>query len=192
MRALILPALILQLALVGGCDTGATSASSTTPSHAGSADTTTKAQTMTDADGAPERVVKTEDEWRELLTPEQFRITREAGTERAFTGEYTDTTTPGVYACVCCGAPLFASETKFHSGCGWPAFFNFMPGAITEHPDHSFGMRRIEVRCARCDAHLGHVFNDGPASQGGLRYCINSAALTLDEQSRPPAPDVGH
>ena len=152
----------------------------------------TEATDMTPDQKPPEKVVKSDEEWREILTPEQYRITREAGTERAFTGEYTDTTTPGIYMCVCCEAPLFTSETKFHSGCGWPSFFNFMPDAITEHADDSFGMRRVEVRCARCDAHLGHVFKDGPVEQGGLRYCINSAALTLDERPRPDAPDVSH
>lgn len=140
---------------------------------------------------AEEKVVKTDDEWKKILTPEQFFVTREAGTERAFTGEYWDTTTPGVYECVCCGTPLFASETKFSSGCGWPSFFNFMPGTITEHPDTTFGMVRTEVRCARCGAHLGHVFEDGPPPTG-LRYCINSASLKLREEPRPDPPKLTH
>ncbi len=119
-------------------------------------------------------------EWRAKLSPEQYRVAREAGTEAAFQGEYTDTTTPGIYACVCCGAELFRSSEKFHSGCGWPSFFDPADSeAVTEHPDESLGMRRVEVRCAKCEAHLGHVFPDGPGP-GGQRYCINSIVLKLN------------
>ena len=126
------------------------------------------------------KVTKTEAEWREQLTPEQFRVARGQGTERAFTGPYWDTKTPGTYACVCCGAPLFRSDTKFDSGTGWPSFFKpIAPQAVDEHSDTSWLMRRTEVRCAQCEAHLGHVFPDGPAPTG-LRYCMSGTALKLE------------
>lgn len=130
------------------------------------------------------KVAKTDAEWRQQLTPEQFRVARQHGTERAFTGPYWDTKTAGTYACVCCGAPLFRSETKFDSGTGWPSFFEPVePQAVDQHADTSLLMRRTEVRCAACDAHLGHVFPDGPAPTG-LRYCMNGTALRLE-------PDAG-
>ena len=129
------------------------------------------------------KVRKSDAEWRADLTPEQYRVTRRHGTERAFTGPYQDTKDPGTYACVCCGAPLFRSETKFDSGTGWPSFFApVADGAVEEHVDRSLFMKRTEVRCAGCEAHLGHVFPDGPAPTG-LRYCMNGTALKLDKDA---------
>jgi len=135
-----------------------------------------------------DKVVHTDAEWRKLLTPEQYRVMRQKGTERAFTGKYWDTTTPGVYKCAACGAPLFESDAKFESGCGWPSFFKPLPDAkIEETKDETFGMTRTEVTCGRCGAHLGHVFDDGPQPTG-LRYCINSVSIDLDpkKDAKPP------
>jgi peptide-methionine (R)-S-oxide reductase len=130
-----------------------------------------------------EELPKTDDEWRERLTPQQYEVARKAGTERAFTGEYWDCHDDGVYECVCCGEPLFSSDTKFESGTGWPSFFQALdPAAVEEDVDTSHGMVRTEARCGKCGAHLGHVFPDGPRPTG-QRYCMNSASLRLERNN---------
>jgi peptide-methionine (R)-S-oxide reductase len=131
-----------------------------------------------------DKITKTEREWREQLTAEQYHILREAGTERPFTGEYVDTEDDGTYVCAACGNDLFSSEVKFHSGSGWPSFWDVVSrGNVEVHEDNSYGMKRVEVRCAQCGGHLGHVFDDGPRDMTGLRYCINSAALDFRAES---------
>jgi peptide-methionine (R)-S-oxide reductase len=133
-------------------------------------------------------VEKTDEEWRAQLSPEEYAVLRKAGTERAFKGEYTDAETRGVYRCKACQAKLFESDTKFHSGCGWPSFYQPMTDTVEYVDDSSHLMSRVEVRCANCGSHLGHVFPDGYGTPTGNRFCINSIALTLEAAGEASAP----
>ena len=132
------------------------------------------------------QVQKSDEQWREELTPEEYAVLRQAGTERPFVGEYTDTETKGVYSCKACHAKLFESDTKFHSGCGWPSFYQPMTDTVEYIEDSSLGMKRVEVRCANCGSHLGHVFEgEGYGTPTDQRYCINSISLTLEAEDGP-------
>jgi peptide-methionine (R)-S-oxide reductase len=131
----------------------------------------------------PDKVIKTEEEWKKILTPEQYRILREGGTEAPFSDEMTEDHTPGMFACAACGQQLFNSDAKFDSGTGWPSFDQAIPGTVEMQTDDSHGMNRVEVRCSRCGSHLGHVFPDGPQATTGQRFCINSACLRKQPSS---------
>ena len=142
---------------------------------------------MTQTDPRLKPLATTDDEWRERLDPQEFHVLRQAGTERPFTGFYVNVDTEGLYRCRACGNPLFDSETKYHSHCGWPSFTNTVtPDAVELLEDTSHGMYRVEARCNRCHSHLGHLFPDGPQESGGQRWCINSLSIELDEENKVP------
>jgi peptide-methionine (R)-S-oxide reductase len=162
--------------LVAGC--GASSVTETPSSPV----STTNANPSTASPAMNDKITKTDAEWKKELTPDQYHVLREKGTERAFTGQYWNTKDKGVYRCAGCGTELFVSDTKFDSGCGWPSFYTPMStNAVSEAADHSHLMKRTEVLCSKCGGHLGHVFDDGPKPTG-LRYCINSASLKFEQE----------
>jgi peptide-methionine (R)-S-oxide reductase len=142
--------------------------------------TTTQKLVMSNTPSDSGKIVKSEQEWKQILSPEEYRVLRQNGTEYAYSGQYDKFYQPGKYYCRACKNYLFSSDTKYNSGCGWPAFYDVAEDAVKYIQDNSYGMKRVEVRCTKCDSHLGHVFEDGPRDKTGLRYCINSVCLTFE------------
>jgi peptide-methionine (R)-S-oxide reductase len=179
--------IVIGLVVVGlGCQRAAEGSEGGAPKSAGAGKAASTQPSTQPAGGAVGHVEKTDAEWRQLLSPMQYAVLRQKGTERAFTGEYDHKFEPGTYVCAACGLELFTSDTKFDSGCGWPAFYAAKAGdrvKLTE--DNSHGMHRVEVTCARCGGHLGHIFDDAPQTPTGQRYCINSVSLKFIPAGKP-------